>query len=995
MNKHLRKLSKAFFTLALMTLWVFNLNAQEIKVSGTVTDSETGETLIGVNVTAVTNKSMGTVTDIDGKYSLSVPDTVKALSFSFVGYTTQEIEITSNVINVKLAPGQQLTEVVVVGYGTQKTREVTSAVSSVKAEDFNQGNISDPIQLIQGKVAGLSIAKAGSDPNGDFNIRLRGLSTFGSNTEPLIVIDGIPGANMKSIDPQDIVSIDVLKDASAAAIYGTRGASGVILITTKKGEYSPDGKGFNVEFGTSLTYETVARQLNVLSPEDYLMLIEKKGDSTNNYGSSTDWFDEITSPSLSETYNLAINGADENTNYRVAVNYRDVDGVLQGTGFNQLNGRINLSQRSLKDKLLFDINLSSTLRNEDYAPGEAMQYATIYNPTAPVSADDPFSEEWGGYFQRQAFYFYNPKAIIDQSTLDGKKYNIQGGLKGTYEIIKGLKASAFYSFTANNDLYGTYWSKYALYTPYAVGSHEGFARMETKDYFNHMMELTGSYEKTIEKFSFTLLGGYSWQEATSESFWAFGKGFLSDDFSYNDLGSASSDISNTDAMDSYKEKTTLIGFYGRATANYDNGVFLTMNFRRDGSSMFGENKKWGNFPGVSAGVDLAKYIPIPYVDRLKLRGGYGVTGNLPSGPYRSKLLYNASDKNFFYNGDYIQAFAPTRNNNPDLQWETKQDIGFGIDFAILDYRVSGSIDYYQSNSSDLILEYDVPVPPYPAPRMWLNLGELKNSGVEFAVKYQTLPGRELLWTSELNFAKFFDTKLVKITDTLTGNESELWFGELGDPGLIGKQTIFVEEGGSIGQIMAPIYMYTDTNGIMQFRGAEGDTTSAPTKDDYVVVGNGLPDFQFGWGNTFSYKGFYLNFFLRAVIGHSLVNVNNAKFGVPVVLGIQSGMEQILDFQDVTNGPEYSNVHVEKADFLRLDNWSFGYNFKIKENDYIQSVKLYLAGQNLFTITKYSGVDSEVRYVDTRDNDNALAPGLDRQNTYFSTRTFTLGVNVVF
>jgi TonB-linked SusC/RagA family outer membrane protein len=993
MNNHLRSLVKVGFTGLLLILGVLVSTAQEKKVTGVVTDAENGETLIGVNVTAATNKTLGTVTDIDGRYSLSLPDTVKALSFSFVGYATQVIEITANVINVKLSPGQQLSEVVVVGYGTQKTREVTSAVASVKAEDFNQGNISDPIQLIQGKVAGLSIAKPGNDPNADFTIRLRGLSTFGSNTEPLIVIDGIPGANMKSIDPQDIVSIDVLKDASAAAIYGTRGASGVILITTKKGEYVPGGKAFNVEFGSSLTYETVANTVNVLSTEDYMML--RPGDSANQFGYSTDWFDEITSPSLSQTYNLAINGADENTNYRVAVNYRDVEGVVMGTGFNQLNGRINLSQKALKNKLTFDVNLSSTLRNEDYAPSEAMQYATVFNPTAPVQADDPFSAEWGGYFQRPSFYFYNPVAIIEQSDLDGKKYNIQGGLKGTYEIIKGLKASAFYSLTSNNDLYGTYWSKNALYTAYGTGSHEGFARMETRDYFNHMLELTGSYEKTIEKISFTVLGGYSWQQATNQGFWAFGKGFLTDDFSYNDLGSASGELLNSSQMDSWKDRTTLIGFYARATANYNNGVFLTLNFRRDGSSMFGENKKWGNFPGLSAGVDIAKYVAIPYVDRLKIRGGYGVTGNLPPRPYLSQLLYNATDANFFYNGDYIQAFAPTRNNNPDLQWETKRDIGVGLDFALMDYRISGSIDYYQSNSEGLILEYDVPVPPYPAPRMWLNLGELKNSGLEFNVQYQTLATREFLWTTELNFAKFFETQLVEITDTLTGNQSELWFGLLGDPGLISTQSIMVEEGGPIGQIMAPIYIYTDTTGNMWFRGAEGDSTKSPTKSDYVVVGNGLPDFQLGWGNTFTYKGFYLNFFIRGVFGHSLVNVNNAKFGVPKVLGIQSGMEQILDFQDVTSGPVYSNVHVEKADFVRLDNWSFGYNFNLKKNDYIKSLKLYLSGQNLFTITNYSGVDPEVRYEDTSDNNNALAPGLDRQNTYFSTRSFTLGVNIVF
>jgi TonB-linked SusC/RagA family outer membrane protein len=993
MNKHLHSLLNVGFMLVILILGPGLTYAQEKKVSGVVTDAESGETLIGVNVTVASNKAIGTVTDTDGKYSLSVPDTVKSLSFSFVGYAPQVIEITGTVINVILSPGEQLSEVVVVGYGTQKTREVTSAVATVKSEDFNRGNISDPIQLVQGKVAGLAIAKPGNDPNKDFSIRLRGLSTFGSNTEPLIIIDGIPGANMKSIDPQDIVSIDVLKDASACAIYGTRAASGVILITTKKGEFVPGGKKFNVEFGSSLTYETVANTVSNLSTGDYVKLTE--GDSTNHFGNTTNWFDEITSPSFSQTYNLAFNGADENTTYRVAVNYRDVEGVVMGTGFNQLNSRFNLTQKALKDKLTFDINLSTSLRNETYAPPEAMQYATIFNPTAPIKADDDFSEEWGGYFQRPAFYFYNPVAIIEQSDTVGKKYNIQGGFKGTYEIIKGLKASVFYSLTSNNDLYGTYWSKYALWTPYATGSHEGFANRRTNDYFNHMLELTGSYEKTIDKFSFTLLGGYSWQEATTEGFWAFGKGFLSDDFSYNDLGSASGELLNSTQMDSWKRKTTLIGYYARATANYNNGIFLTMNFRRDGSSMFGENNKWGNFPGISAGVDIAKYVTIPYVDRLKVRGGYGVTGNLPPDPYLSKLLYNSTNDYFFYNGDYIQAFGPIRNDNPDLKWETKRDVGFGLDYALLDYRISGSIDYYQSNSEDLLIYYKVPVPPNVAEYSWVNLGELKNSGIEFTIQYQTLATRQFMWTTDLNFAKYFETTLVEITDTLIGPETEVKLGQLGDPGLIGVHSIRVEEGSPVGQIVAPIYLYTDTAGAMWYRGAEGDTIRTPSWEDYQVVGSGLPEFQIGWGNTFTYKGFYLNFFLRGVFGHSLVNVNNAKFGVPEALGIQSGMDIINDFPDVTDGPSYSNVHVEKADFLRLDNWSLGYNFKIKENDYVQSLNVYLSGQNLFTITNYSGVDPEVRYEDTEDNNNALAPGLDRQDTYFSTRTFTLGVNVVF
>jgi TonB-dependent starch-binding outer membrane protein SusC len=992
MIRKLRNSSRGVLLWFFLMSAIITVQAQVRTVSGTVKDADTRETLIGVNITAAHDRSLGTVTDIDGKYQITLPDTVSALSFSYVGYTTQIIPITSNLLNVEMSAGQQLSEVVVVGYGTQKTREVTSAVSSVKSEDFNRGNISDPIQLIQGKVAGLSIAKPGSDPNADFNIRLRGLSTFGSNTEPLVIIDGIQGGNLKSIDPQDIVSIDVLKDASAAAIYGTRAASGVILITTKKGEYVPGGKPFNVEFSASLTGENVANTVSVLTPEDYAGLADVA--PITDFGQKTDWFDEITRTAMSQAYNLAINGADENSNYRVAVNYRDVEGVVLGTGFTQLNGRLNFTQKALNDHLTIDLNLSTTLRNETYAPSEAMRYAVRYNPTAPVTDTDAYSQEWGGYFQRNAFYFFNPKAIIEQNTLDGKKYNIQGGLKGTYEIIKGLKASIFYSVTMNNDLYGTYWSKNSLWNPYEVGSHKGFAKKETKDYFNELFELTGSYEKTIKEITFSVLGGYSWQEATADNFWAYGEGFLTDDFSYNSLGSASGEIANKEAMYSHKEKTTLIGFFARGTFNYSNGVFLTLNFRHDGSSMFGENNKWGNFPGISAGVDIARFAKIPYVDRLKVRGGFGITGNLPPNPYLSQLLYNSTSSNFFYNGGYIQAYEPTRNNNPDLKWETKQDIGVGLDYALFDYRLSGSIDYYHSLSSDLIMEAVVAQPPNLSDRTWLNVGELQNSGIEFAIGYSMLPGSKFLWTTDFNFTKFFETKLNKITSPLTGTESIQYLGDLGDPFLTGKKSILMEEGAAVGQIIAPIYLETDTAGTMQFKDVNGDGTF-DSKLDYEVVGNGLPKFQLGWANNFSYQGFYLNFFLRGVFGHSLVNVNNAKFGVPVVLGIQSGTDQVLDFRTAENGPEYSDVHVEKANFVRLDNWSFGYNFRIKENKYIQSIQLYLSGQNLFTITNYSGVDPEVRYVDSADNDNPLAPGIDRQNTYFSTRTFTLGVNVTF
>ncbi|MFO7613507.1 MAG: SusC/RagA family TonB-linked outer membrane protein [Bacteroidales bacterium] len=1008
MNSYLRSFLSAGFTGLLMWLGTITLLAQEKTISGVVTDAENGETLIGVNVTAATDRSLGTITDLDGYYRVTVPDTVMALSFSFVGYATQTIEITSNTINVRLSPGQELMEVVVVGYGTQRTREVTSAVTSVKSEDFNEGNISDPIQLIQGKVAGLSIAKPGGDPNADFSIRLRGLSTFGSNTEPLIVIDGVQGASLNSIDPQDIASMDVLKDASAAAIYGTRAASGVILITTKKGEMAKDGRLSNIEFSTSFTVESVARKLAVLSAEDYLTM-----PNATDFEDNTDWMDAITRDGVSQVYNLSFNGASNNSSYRVAFNYRKGNGIVLNTGYEQLNGRLNFMQKALNDKLTLNLNLSATLRDETYGALEALTFAARYNPTAPITAEDDFSTEWGGYFQREAFYFFNLVAILEQNTLDGQKNEILGSLKADFEPIPGLVFSGFYSQNWRNQLYGQYWSKDSYWTPYAIGSHLGFARKETMDNFHQLFEFTGTYDRSIDKFNFKILGGYSWQENVFENFWAFGKGFLTDGFSYHNLGSASGELSNQEAMSSYKSSNTLIGFFARVSANWNDALFMTANFRRDGSSMFGENNKWGNFPGVSAGADIRRFVDIPLVNRLKIRGSYGITGNLPPEPYLSQLLFNITNESFFYNGQYIQAYAPVRVENPDLKWELKKEWGIGLDFALWSYRVSGSIDYYNSLSTDLMFYAQVPVPPYPTDRMWLNLGEMRNSGIEFAVNVLAVQKADFKYSTDLNLTKYFPTQLVRITNEISSATSLLELGWLGAPFLTGVRTIIVSESNLlpeyinvidstyyindpnyIGQIVAPIYIGIDSLGRLIYEDVDGDGVFNAQKD-VRVVGNGLPKFQIGWGNTFTYKGAFLNFFIRGVFGHSLVNVNNARYGVPVVMGVQSGMEQALDFIDAVNGPVFSDVHVEKADYVKLDNFALGYNFNFQDSKYISGLKIYIAGQNLFTITNYSGVEPEVRYGDSYDNNNPLAPGLDRENTYFRTRSLTVGINLMF
>jgi iron complex outermembrane receptor protein len=1006
MIKHLQFILKTGLTILLLVLSIASAYSQERKITGTVKDAESGETLIGVNIVMTQDKSRGSVSDIDGNFEITVPATADSLNFSYVGYTSQTVAITSSVINISLIPGKQLAEVVVVGYGTQKTKEVTSAVASVKSEDFNSGNVSDPIQLIQGKVAGLSIVKPGGDPNADFTIRLRGLSTFGSNTEPLIIIDGVQGASLKSVDPQDIASMDVLKDASAAAIYGTRAASGVILITTKKGKATEGRKGANVEFNTNFTVESIAKKMDVLTRDEYLQF-----SNATDYGSETDWMDEITQKGFSQVYNLAVNGATEKSNYRVSFNYRKGNGVVVGTGYDQYNGRLNFTQKALNDMVTFDFNLSATLRDEEYAPGEALGFVTNYNPTAPVygtgsdtsAATRAYVNEWGGYFQQPAFSFYNPLAVVEQNTQDGTKKEVVGSLRTTFKPVKWGQLAIFYSQERGNDLYGTYTSKYSLFNATRTdksGNHSGFARKNTEDRFHQLLEITGELQKDFGDFNVKVLGGYSYQDEITDRYSAYGEGFLTDAFSYNSLGSAAGIVANNEMVSSYKFGSTLIGFFARATVNWKDGVFLTGNFRRDGSTMFGENNQWGSFPGVSAGVDITRFIEIPYVNRLKIRGGYGETGNLPPNPYLSKDLFNVDPNgNFFYQGDFIQAYKLVRNANPDLKWEVKKELGFGIDFFLLNYRLTGSIDYYNSKSTDLMLEYTVPVPPYPTDKMWLNVGELENSGIEFAMNYDVFQKTKVKWSTNLNFAYYLDAKLNKITSDIATGGSERFYGTLGDPYLTGVQTILVNEGGAIGQIIAPVFIEIAYDSVAnkyykKYKDVDGDG-EFNSKKDYEIVGNGLPDFQIGWGNNLSFKNFYLNFFLRGVFGHSLVNVNNARYGEPSTIAIQSGMGIALDYIQAQDGIQYSDVHVEKASYVKLDNFAFGYNFKIPENKYISLLKVYFSGQNLFTISDYSGVDPEVRYGDANDNNNPLAPGIDREKTYFSTRSFTLGINVIF
>ncbi|MFK7934102.1 MAG: SusC/RagA family TonB-linked outer membrane protein [Saprospiraceae bacterium] len=970
--------------LLLVLLLAFgNLALAQRTITGTLTDAGNGEPLIGANILVV-GTSSGTVTDFDGNYSVEVPDGSTALEFSYTGYAEQTIQLgASNVLNVQMSSGQVLEEVVVVGYGTTTRKEVTSAVTSVDAEDFNGGNVNTASQLLQGKVSGLSISRPGGNPNGDFTIRLRGLSTVGANSEPLIVIDGVIGADLGTVDPNDIASMDVLKDGSAAAIYGTRGSSGVILITTKTGK-----KGSaQVDYNGQIAFDQVAKTVEIASTEEFLEL------GGPNLGADTDWFDELTQTGITQVHNLSFSGGTDKTTYRVSGNYRNVEGVAIGTGFNQLNARASVTHKAINDRLTLNATATSTNRRQQIGFTQAFRYATTFNPTAPVF--DPANEKNGGYFEQDLFDYFNPVAIVEQNTDDKVEKKILTSLKADFEIVDGLTIGGFYSQQREDDTEELYLSKFSrgIGDGFASGAgRNGLAGRAANDKFNELAEFTANYNTSFGSTDFTALAGYSFQDFTEEGFGALVGNYLTDAFGSDNLG-AGLDVPNGLAgVGSYKNTNRLIAFFGRVSANIDDTYFFSASLRREGSSRFGANNKYANFPAASAGVNISNLVDLAGVDNLKLRVGYGVTGAIPSNSYLS-IPRVGPGGNFFFNGNFVPAYVPISNENPDLQWETKTEINVGLDFSFLDYKLNGSLEIYDRTTEDGILLVPVPQPPNLFGFTWTNVGEINNRGVELALNYAAISNSNFTWETGIT-ASTFSTELVRFTDDASVN----FRANLGAPGQNSTNVIKVEEGAPIGQIVAPTAVVGD-DGKYQFQLADGTTGSVAGQDDFNVVGNGLPDFELGLNNSFTFGNFDLNFFLRGQFGHQLVNTYRAFYEGRAITTSYNLVKTELFDENLTDTPLYNATHVENASFLKLDNATIGYNFDLPDGSAFRNIRVSLAAQNPIVITNYTGVDPEARFGDDPDGDglnlDILAPGVDRRNTYFRTRTFTLGVNLGF
>jgi iron complex outermembrane receptor protein len=958
-------------------------------VSGLVT-SEDGP-LPGATV-QVKGTTIGVSTDFDGNFTIQADDT-DVLLVSFVGFTSQEIAVgDQDQITVTLVADNELEEVVVTGYGSQKEKEITSAVVKVTAEEFNKGPINDATQLLQGKVAGLSIYNKGGNPNAPATIRLRGLSTVGANVSPLVVVDGVVGASLDNVDPNDIESINVLKDGSAAAIYGSRGSSGVIIVTTKGGKSGEVSLTYNGQLASA----SILNRINVMNPEEF------RAAGGSDLGGETDWTEAVTRNAISQIHNISASGGFGNTTFRVSANVRENEGIVINTGFEQFNSRANISTRALDDKLKVDFNASFTQRSSSFGESLVLKYATLFNPTAPIYTEGSeyfpgnSGDAIGGYFETFGLFdSFNPVSIAEQHERTGERTELNYNLSVGYDFSDNFDVQfrAARQTSLNNNR--RYVPVTALLTGNALSpTRRGLADFNDNRYEFKLYEAFANYNITSDGFNVNLTGGYSFQQDNFTSK-AFGLGdFPGNNMDYSYNIDASEDLLKAGfitANSSRGPDNKIIAFFGRANVVIDDAIYVNASVRREGSTKLGDGNKWGTFPAFGIGADLNKYIGTEY-DLFKIRVGYGETGSLPGGSGLSQVVYN-----FNYDSGGSGNTSQARAANPDLKWESKAETNIGLDFA--QGKLSGSVDVYTRDISDFILETRVDVATYGFDRRFENSGKINTQGLELNIGYQFTDN----YQTNINLSTYNTTleEYVIEDGDITGN--------LGSPGQNSTNMILIRPGEAIGQIWAPRFDGVNADGSNIFGDVNNDGVITASQDkwndenaDFISAGNGIPTLELGWSNNVNIGNWSVNAFFRGAFGHSLVNTFRAFYEPR--LASQSSYNFVnteLALPELTVA-QFSSLYVEKADFFKLDNLTVAYNFNLSESSIIEGAQISANVQNAFVITNYTGIDPEPALVDGGFNGagfspagNVLAPGIDRRDNYFTARTVTIGLNINF
>ena len=1002
---------KGTFLFFLFTaLLTFEVMAQGRNVTGVVSD-ESGNKLPGVSV-IIKGTSIGAITDIDGAFSLRIPDNAKVLQFSFIGMEDKEVEIggqsSFNVVLKESVVG--LDEVVAIGYGTQRKGDVTSAIVSVKSEDFARGKIGDAAELVKGKIAGLSIIKSSGDPNASSSIMLRGITTVNGSVSPLVLVDGIEGS-LTTVAPDNIVSIDVLKDASAAAIYGTRGANGVIIITTKSGKRSTSAKA---NYSAYASVSEWAKTVDFMDTHDIIY-----GRTNFKYeGYDTDWLKAVTRKGgFTQNHSLSLEGGTDRSTYAANVTFSDEEGIMRKSDRRDLKAQLDFSQYALNDMLRFNVNLlytthGHTNNNNAYVYRQAL----IHNPSSPIYNED------GSYYEEfSRFQYYNPVAIQNELIGDTrtKFARITGNI--TFEPVKGWQTNLMLSRKETGSTSQNYYT--SKYYSQATAQIRGSASKSSSNSLSDNLELTSKYDFEIEKSRITALVGYSYLYNVYDGFSAGNSNFPSESYLYNNLaqGTYLTDKEKTASMGSYKNDNKLIGFFGRVSYGFDNRYNAMISIRREGSSKFGKNNKWGTFPSASLGWTISNeefMDNISWINNLKLRTGYGVTGVIPGSSYMSLTTYDydAYGKHLSMSGVWSPSLKVAQNPNPDLKWETTREVNIGLDWSVLNSRLNGAIDVYSKKTVDLLYDYAVPVPPNMYGYTTANVGEMLNQGIEVMINAVPVKQKDFMWSTTLTMSHNRN-KLLSLSNDLyeTSNFKEV--GGVSDP--ISVPTHAMEVGNRLGDFWGLRSVGVSKDGFVLVEVSDGKggwvakefDTKYNEKANRQRLGNGLPQVIAGWNNYFRYKNFDLNLQFTGQFGFQILNVQRSFYennsiaynrlkiaadlhpaidasGAPVI--DPSTNEQMMVPLSKAMSQGVWSSQIEDGDFVKLTNATLGYNISVPNSmkKYIQNVRIYASGHNLFCITKYTGLDPEV-------SNDFRAPGIDDRDKYPTIRSYTFGLTVNF
>ncbi len=988
---------QTLFAMLMFVSGIQLMSAQQINITGTVTDV-TGDPLIGVSVTVPGTKT-GAATDVEGNFSLQA-DSKGKLRFSYVGYETIEVPVNGRkVINVEMKENSEiLSEVVVIGYGTMDKKELTSAISHVSEKDFLSVSSLDPSMMIQGKVPGVSITNTGAgDPNNQASIQIRGVSSRSAGLGPLIVIDGVPGGNLTNINPNDIASFDILKDGAASAIYGTRGSNGVILVTTKKG--SKDGATHTSYSGT-FAWDKVKRELDMMSARDYREVRLGWGDRGVDLGGNADWLDAVTRTGFTMQHTLTISGGNERSNYRVSADYRDANGIDLRSDREEYGARASVMHTTKGGLFTINLNVAPRIIYRDNADWGVFRNAIEANPTTPIMDPDDPNRYYN--FQGQVVGS-NPVELqkLEKDHADTKLLDWDGTLKLNLLPLLAKDGVSDHTLTtqimfadhqySNNNS----WFRPSTSTIAINNGYDGEASRSYSKERQYVMEWLTNYSTRIaDRHNIKAMVGYSYQYSQYSGFNAENKDFPNDGLGPDNLGSGELAKEEGEVlMGSYKNDAKLISFFGRVSYDYQGKYLFTASLRHEGSSKFGQNHKWGDFPAVSAGwrISQEEFMKgIEWINDLKIRADYGVTGNQDFGSYIS-LNTMTGFGYYFYNGKYFQVWGPSKNVNPDLKWEKGKNWNVGLDFSLFNNRFYGSLNYFSRRQQDLLGNYKVSVPPYLFDETYVNVGTMKNTGFEFDLNFNAVNTKDFSYSLNV-VGTVMSNKFVDFSNSKYVGQDFYNVCDTSDPyPFYTLQRI--QKGESLGNFYMWKYAGITTGGDWLVYDKDGDIirASQATDADRRIVGNGMPKFTMSTGHNFRYKNFDLALFFRGAFGFDIFNIHDFYYGTRNFTGnvLKKAYGKNFDINPDAN-PVVSDYFLESGDYFKLDMVTLGYTLPTPRCRFLDKVRLYGTVKNVFTITKFSGVDPSTYQV------NGLTPGAQGSRTYYpSTRQFIVGLQLDF